>query len=125
LTYTQNEGLAMGAPTSSLFSKIYLQFIEVTKIIHILLQHHIVGYFHYIDDVLIAYKQNLTDIHDVLACFDNKMPSMKFNIEEETNNKINFLDITITKNENRVSFSIYRKSTTTGTIIPNNSRYPP
>jgi hypothetical protein len=30
--YIQNEGLAMGAPTSSVFSEIYLQNLENTKI---------------------------------------------------------------------------------------------
>jgi hypothetical protein len=43
----------MGAPTSSLFSEIYLQHLETTLIVDILLQYHIVGYFRYVDDILI------------------------------------------------------------------------
>jgi hypothetical protein len=89
------------------------------------LQDNIVGYFRYADDVLNAYKQNLTDINEVLAGFNNTMPITKFAIEKETNNQINFLDITITKNENLLSFNIYRKPTTTDTIIPNDSCHPP
>ena len=38
--YTQEEGLAMGAPISSIFSEIYLQHIENTNIVDILLKHH-------------------------------------------------------------------------------------
>jgi hypothetical protein len=65
----------MGAPLSSMFSEIFLQHIEITKIIHILLQYHIVGYFLYVDNILIAYRQNLTNIHDVLACFNKLTPT--------------------------------------------------
>ena len=35
----------MGAPTSSAFSKIHLQFIEATAIYKVLLQNNILGYF--------------------------------------------------------------------------------
>jgi hypothetical protein len=72
----------MGAPSSSMFSEIFLQHIEVTKIVNILLQYHIVGYFRYVDDILIVYKQNLTNIHDVLACFNKLTPTLKFTIEK-------------------------------------------
>jgi hypothetical protein len=48
-------------------------------------------------------------------------PTLKFTIEKETENKINFLDISITTNDDSLSFSIYRKPTTTDTIIPNDS----
>jgi hypothetical protein len=121
LIYIQKEGLAMGDPTSSLFSEIFLEHTEVTKIVHILLQYHIIGYFRYVDDILIAYKQNLTNIHEVLACFNKLTPTLKFTSEKETANKINFLDISIIRNDNFLSFSIYRKPTTTDTIIPNDS----
>jgi hypothetical protein len=46
---------------------------------------------------------------------------MKFTSEKEQNNKINFLDITITKNHDGLSFEIYRKPTATDIIIPNGS----
>jgi hypothetical protein len=38
-----------------------------------------------------------------------------------TNNSINFLDITITKTPDRLSYKVYRKPTITNTIIPNDS----
>jgi len=41
--YIQNGGLAMGAPTSSVFSEIYLQYIENTEICDVLLQHQVEG----------------------------------------------------------------------------------
>ena len=42
---------------------------------------------------------------------------MKFTMEEENDNKINFLDITISKADKNISFNIYKKPSTTDTII--------
>jgi hypothetical protein len=64
-----------------------------TKKIVILLQHHITGYFPYVDDIL----KDKSNIYDVLNIFNNTMPSMKFTMEEEKENKISFLAITIPK----------------------------
>jgi len=49
---------------------------------------------------------------------------MTFGIEEEKGNKINFLDITISKEKDNISFDIYRKPTATDTVIPDDSCHP-
>jgi hypothetical protein len=54
--YIQKTGLTMGAPTSSILSEIYLQYIEHNKIFENLTYHNILGYFRYVDDILIASK---------------------------------------------------------------------
>ena len=46
---------------------------------------------------------------------------MKFTIEEEKGSKINFLDITILKENDNLSFDIHRKPTATDTIIPSDT----
>jgi hypothetical protein len=56
-TYIQKNGLAMGAPTSSILSEIYLQYMENTKIFYILRNSRIEGYYRYVDDILIAYNE--------------------------------------------------------------------
>lgn len=61
--YIQEDGLAMGTPTSSVFLEIYLQYFENTKIFDILVKHHIIGYFQYVEDILIVHKNNATNIH--------------------------------------------------------------
>jgi len=109
---------------SPIFSEIYLQYIENTVIYDILLNYHIVGYFRYVDDILITCNKTTTNIYDVFNAFINLMPTMKFTIEEEKEYKINFLDITILKENDNLSFDIYRKRTTTDTIMPNDSCHP-
>jgi hypothetical protein len=49
---------------------------------------------------------------------------MKFTLEEEKDKKLNFLDITISKEQNIFSVDIFRKPTTTDVIIPNDSYHP-
>jgi hypothetical protein len=56
----------MGAPTSSILSEIYLQFLENTEIFDILKEKKAIGYFRYMDDILIIYNENTTDANQVL-----------------------------------------------------------
>lgn len=122
--YVQNEGLATGAPTSSILSEIYLDYMKNTEICDVLLKHQVEGYFRYVDGILIMHKESKTNIYEILSLFINIMPNMKFTLEEEKENRVNFLDITITKNDDNLSFGIYRKPTTTDTIIPNDLCHP-
>jgi len=46
-------------------------------------------------------------------------------MEEEVDNRINFLDITMSRVDNKILFNIYRKPTTTDIIISNDSYHPP
>jgi len=48
---------------------------------------------------------------------------MQLTMEEELENKINSLEITISKDEKNTQFATYRKPTTTD-IIPNDSCHP-
>ena len=78
----------------------------------------------YVDDILIIYDRTTTEIDNVLESFNKLMPTMKFTMEKEKNNRINFLDITIVKEHNKLTFDIYRKPTTTDSIIPYDSCHP-
>ena len=49
--------------------------------------------------------------------------SLKFTLELEVDNKLNFLDLTLIKTDN-ISFNLYRKPTTTDVIIPRDSCQP-
>jgi hypothetical protein len=52
-TYLHTESLATGAPTSSISSEFYLQYLEKTEVYKLLLKHSIEGYFCYVDNILI------------------------------------------------------------------------
>ena len=123
-TYIQPKGLAMGSPSSSVLSELYIQHMEHTKATHTLTKPSIVAYFRYVDDILLIYNKRLIDIEDVLSSSNSFCPSLKFTLEREKDNKLNFLDITIEKTNTGFSYNIYRKATTTDTIIPMDSNHP-
>jgi hypothetical protein len=56
--------------------------------------------------------------------FNQIHPKLKFTLELETNNQINFLDITINKQVNKLTYNIHTKPPTTDTIIHNTSCHP-
>ena len=62
-------------------------------------------YFRYVDDILIVYKNNVTNVNELLDTFNNITPAMHFNMEEEVDNRINFLDIIIFKVDHTISFN--------------------
>jgi len=94
-TYTQHDGLAMVASTSSTLSEFFLQHLENSQIYYILLNYNIVGNFRYVDDLLIIYNERKTDIEELLYRFNDITPKLNFTIEKETGGNINFLDLTI------------------------------
>jgi hypothetical protein len=122
--FTQTTRLAMGAPTSAIFSEIYLQFIEHTALMDILIRHDIRGYFRYVDDLLLVYDVDHTNVHQVLEQFNAVAPTLAFTLEEEIDNKLHYLDLTITRTEQQFTYDIYRKPTTTTHIIPQDSCHP-
>jgi hypothetical protein len=63
-------------------------------------------------------KQNKKD--ETPTEFNERNSSIKFTTEKE-HNFINFLDPTLCRKGTKLEFEIYRKSTQTDTIIPNDS----
>jgi hypothetical protein len=106
------------------FIEIYMQYLENTVLCDILRNFKIEGYFRYVDDIPILYKDNVTNIKDFLNSSYSVNPELKFSMEQETDNKLNFLDITIVKVTNSLTYEIYRKPTTSDTIIPKDSWHP-
>ena len=56
----------MTSQTSSMFSEFYLQYIEHTFIVNLLLKFNIEGYFRYVDNILIIYSESSTELTDML-----------------------------------------------------------
>jgi hypothetical protein len=51
-------------------------------------------------------------------------PKLQFNIEQRTQNRINNVDLTIKKNQNKLKFKIFRKPTTNDLLLHNTSCHP-
>jgi len=87
-------------------------------------KHSIKNYFRYVDDILLIFDMNLTDIQAILTDFNALHPKLHFTAETEVNNTLNYLDISIHRTPMGLRTSIYRKPTFTPTIISYTSNHP-
>jgi hypothetical protein len=111
--YLQSQGLAMGAPSSVLLSEIYLQYIEHNQILDLLIKQKIIPYHRYVDDILIVYNTQCTNINNTTDEFNTIHRKVQFSMEAENNNQINFLDLSIVRTCDNLKFGIFRKPTAT------------
>ena len=104
----------MGGPLSPLLANIYVEYVETLAIDTYFLNPKFWG--RYMDDVLAICNNGQSQIEGFLEHLNNLEEELVFTIENETENKLPFLDIWIHRNNNELAFSIYRKLT-------NNNRY--
>jgi hypothetical protein len=89
--YKQTEGLSVGAPTYAILAEVYIQHMGHKQLYSILMNYQIIGYFRYIDDILIIYNQNKRNIDETSAEFSKQRTNIRFTTEKEQHNSINFL----------------------------------
>ena len=69
----------------------------------------------YMDDIIRTAKRE--EIRDILAVANSLHPCLEFTIEEETEEKIPFLDMLLERTDNRITTSWYSKPTDTGLMM--------
>ena len=124
--YSQNKGLAMGSPLSGIVADIFLNNFENKYIFNNInnkFTRNIIYYTRYIDDILVIFNGTTRQINQLLNNLNNHK-SIKFTVEHETKNSINYLDLNINKIENSLRFKIYRKPTATDITIHAHSYHP-
>lgn len=114
----------MGSPISGLIAEIFLQQHENNIIKNILDTNNIRLHNRYDDDILIIYDNSRTNPIEISGYMNNIHPALQFKPTTEANNSIYFLDLTITRQHNKLTLNIYRKTTTTDTTIHYNSNHP-
>jgi hypothetical protein len=97
--YLKNEGLAMWAPTSAMLSEVYIHNLQHTSIADSLSKHQII-YYRHVDDILVVYDEQITNIINMIEHFNAIHPKLKFTVEQQTQNRINYVDLTIKKYKN-------------------------
>jgi hypothetical protein len=122
--YHTNKGVAMGSPISSIIAEIFLQHYENVHIKQILERGHIAYYTRYMDDILIIYDNNKITQDSITKELNKIHNDIKLNPTPETNGAINYLDLHITRHNEKLTIGIYRKPTSTDITIHNTSNHP-
>ena len=73
-------------------------------------------YCRYIDDTFSLFHKK-TEFQKFLNCLNSLYPSLKFINEIETNNSLPFLNVLVTKSNNKFITSVYQKLTFTDQYI--------
>jgi hypothetical protein len=107
ITITQTDGRAMGAPSSSIISEIFLQHIELTHLPHLSRKHRLANYAWYADHTLLIYASQHTDLYSNLHDFNSLHQNLHFTGEIEQNNTVYYPDITIHKTPSNIKISVY------------------
>lgn len=118
--YEQIGGLPMGAPLSAILANLTLE--EAEKKVLDANPNNLLFFKRYVDDILVfGTKENIVD---TLGKFNKYHQNIKFTMEEEKNNEINYLDMSIRNKEGKIETSWYTKATWSGRYLNFNSHMP-
>jgi len=111
--YQPNKGITTGSPVSSTLAEIYLQYLEEKYVKHCLEHIDIIYQRRYVDDLVSIYDQSRTNTDKILNHINDHL---EFKISK-VNNTLQYLDLSISRNNNNIELDIYRKLTYTDIMI--------
>jgi len=75
------EGLAVATIIASVCSEFRLCYFEDSRILNLLMVYQILGYFKYLDDIIIAYNKYLIGTDDMFSEFTSNYDRLTFTLE--------------------------------------------
>jgi len=117
--YKQTFGAPMGSPLSSVVADLVMQRLE----------HSVIGsldvkpffYHRYVDDIILAAPSSC--LLDLLEAFNSFHPCLSFTMEVE-GERINFLDLTLMRDDDRLISNWYTKPSFSGRFLNFYSQHP-
>jgi len=110
----------MGSPLSPIIADLVLRDLEIKAIDKLPFEFPL--YRGYVDDILLA--AHFDQLGTILDTFNSFHDRLQFTLEISINNRINFLDVTIILDDQKIVFDRYEKPTNTGRYINYHSQHP-
>ena len=126
--YKQHDGVAMGSPLEPTLANVFLCYHEKIWLQNCPSEFKPVIYRRYVDDTLLLFRSK-HHIEKFRNYLNRQHKNIKFTSETENENSISFLDIKITRDNNKFMTSVYRKPTFSGvftnfeSFIPKSYKY--
>ena len=118
--YKQLHGTAMGSPVSVVVPEIVMQHVEEPALSTC--RQTIPLWLRYVDDTFTAvHKDEIDDFHDHSK---KKKADIQFTKEIEENGKLPFLDCLVSRDNNELRTTVYRKPTNTDRLLDESSCNP-
>ena len=121
--YKQVDGAARGPPLGPTLANLFLVYCESKWLEDCSQQFKPQFYSRYVDDIFVMFKKR-DHVKKILRYVNSFHHNIKLTCEEEKDNKILFLDISISRNNNALETSIFRKPTFSGVYTNFNSFLP-
>lgn len=119
--YLQGSGLAIGNSVSGFLADMVMEDLEVYTLNN--LPFVIPFYRRFVDDIIVFVPDG--KINELLNAFNNYHPMLKFTIEEEKDKTINFLDMTLKRDDHgNIWTKWYRKEVSSGRYLHFKSHNP-
>lgn len=103
--YKQKGGIGMGGVLSPLIARLVMEHIFEVTIKKLKIKPEFI-YIFVDDSVALIEEEGIEDMLKALNEFDSRI---QFTVEKETNNRINFLDMTLIRENNRIKTNWYCK----------------
>ena len=113
--YEQMEGAAMGNPLSPVVANIYMEHFEELALESA--EFKPATWLRYVNDTFVIWNEGRDKLLVFLEHLNSIRPSIQFTMELEDDRKLPFLDVMVTRCEDRLSTSVYRKKTHTDRYI--------
>jgi hypothetical protein len=118
--FKQIDGVSMGSRLGPIIANIFMDYFECQHMQE-LTKLGVKLWLRYVDDTFVVIN-NKNQADKILDFLNKCHPTIKFTIEKEANNEINFLDVKIKRElDGTITTSTYRKPTFTGVMLNWNS----
>ena len=108
--YKQIDGVTMGSPLGPTLANLFLTYYKDRRFDNCPLQFRPRCYSRYVDDVFLMFECK-DQVKKFLRYMNSYHPNIQFTCKEESNNKISFFDVSITRMNNKLVMPLYQKKT--------------
>lgn len=114
--FDQIDGVAMGSPLGPALANLFMGHYE-SQWLSNNVSKNVLFYKRYVDDIFCLFTDE-SDIENFYTFINEQHPNLKFTCEKQVDNKLAFLDVLITLNQDSsFSTSTYYKKTYTGLLL--------
>jgi hypothetical protein len=124
--FKQHYGIAMGTSVAPTIANIYMWELEnnlFSKLNNINSKLIPKKYYRYLDDIFVIWDQSLEELINFRDIFNSMDPNIKLTMSYDFNT-IDYLDLIIYKNNNKINFKVHQKILNKYLYIPYNSNHP-
>ena len=111
--FKQKDGMAMGSPLGPTFANIFMSHLENKFLQDCDPSFKPSFYKRYVDDTIVGF-QNISQAHQFLKYINSSHANIKFTMDIEKENTMNFLDVSIHRSGTSFSTNVFRKASHTG-----------